>query len=353
MEILEKIKEEARNAPQHIVLFEGEDERVLAAAEAIEREDLAHLTLLGNPHRIHSILRTARLRLREAEIIDPETSPLLNDYADRLFVRRAGRGMTPSRAMAAVQQPACFAGMMVDAGAADGVVGGASTTTADTTRAMLLSIGKSAEAPLVSSFHLMVSPCRHLGSDGAFLFADCAVVPSPSSAQLADIALSTVANARRLLSSPLRVAMLSFSTLGSARHRRVEVVREATTIVSATDPSLNVDGEIQLDAAIVPAVARRKAPFSTLDGRANVLIFPDLEAGNIGYKMAERLGGCAAVGPIYLGLAHPASDLSRGCERQDVVHTVALTALEAIRMKNQAMPRLVDRRSVTDSSLAV
>lgn len=333
MDILRRIQSEARQNLQRIVFFEAEDDRILIAAEAIERERLAHLALLGDPARIHARLRKLGLRLREAELIDPASSPRLEEYADYLYERRRYRGLSEGAALELAQRAPYFAGLMTALGDADASVGGAVTTTAATTRAALWTIGKSPEAALVSSFHLMVSPHEHLGTDGAMLFADCAVVPKPSSKQLAEITLATTSHARAILGAEPRVAMLSFSTRGSADHREVGRVKTACGIVREHAPRLALEDEIQLDAALAPDVADRKAPFSPLAGRANVLIFPDLNAGNIGYKIAERMGGCVAVGPVYQGLARAASDLSRGCEAPDIVHVAALTAFQAAHMK--------------------
>ena len=327
MALIDKIKAKAKANVKHIVLPEGEESRNVQAAVKIVEQGIAKLTLLGDPAKVKEV--AAGASLEGLEIIDPKTSDKCEQYAATLYELRKAKGMTPEQAAELVKDPMYYGVMMVKMGDADGLVSGAIHSTGDMLRPALQIIKSKPGIKTVSSCFLMECPNKAYGDDGVMVFADCAVNIDPDAEQLASIALGAADSARALAGIEPRVAMLSFSTKGSAKHDLVTKVQEATRIAKELDPGLMLDGELQLDAAIVESVGQLKAPGSPVAGKANVLVFPGLEAGNIGYKLVQRLAGAEAYGPILQGIAKPCNDLSRGCSVDDIVATVAITAAQA------------------------
>ena len=326
--ILDEIKIKAKALHKKIVLCEGEDNRVVKAASDAAKEGLAEIVLLGNEAEIKAA--NPDVDLTGVTIVDPLTSPRLAEYNAKLCELRASKGMTPEQAAKLLTDGTYFGAMRLKMGEVDGLVSGACHSTANTLRPGLQIIKTAKGVSSVSSFNLMICPPQgnQYCPDGLVVFADCGLNPTYTSEGLADCAIATAKSAREIAGIDPKVAMLSFSTKGSAKHDNVTLVAEAVKIAKEKEPGLKIDGELQFDAAIVPSVGEFKAPGSAVAGHANVFIFPDLQAGNIGYKIAERLGGFMAVGPICQGFAKPLNDLSRGCKAEDIVAAVAITALQ-------------------------
>jgi phosphate acetyltransferase len=324
---IEQIHEKAKQGPKKVVLQEGEDVRVIEAAAKATKAGIAEVTILGDPAKIKATAASASLSLDKVNVVDMTAAPNLADYAHTYFELRKAKGMTEAEAEKTMKDPLFYGAMMVRKGLVESFVGGATYTTADVCRAGIQIIGMQAGLKTLSSFFAMISPDKSFGKDGILFFADCAVVIDPNPEQLADIAIATADSYASLMGEAPRVAMLSFSTKGSAKHAHIEKVTAATALVKQRRSDLNIDGELQGDAALIPAIGEKKAKGSPVAGKATVLIFPDLDAGNIGYKLTERLGKCEAIGPILQGMAKPSSDLSRGCKANDIFNVIAINVV--------------------------
>lgn len=332
MQLFERLKLRDKGSVKRIVLPEGTEERNLKAADMIIADGLAKIILLGNPEEVNAKAKALGLaNIGNATIIDPTDNTNIDKYAPLFFELRKSKGISMDDARRYTANELYFGCLMVKAGDADGMVSGAIHTTGDVLRAAFQVIKTRPGINTVSGAFIMLLPeDSPYGENGLMVFADCAVVPDPDAAQLAQIAVCTAETAREIAGIDPHVAILSFSTKGSAKHERVDKVIEATRIAREMAPSLHLDGELQTDAAIVPEVANLKAPHSDVAGKANVLIFPSLEVGNIAYKLVQRLAGAEAVGPLLQGLAAPVSDLSRGCSAEDIYKTIIMTASQAI-----------------------
>lgn len=329
MGFMERMWELASKDLKTIVLPEGEEDRNLVAAGRINENSLAKIVLIGNEKKIRAKASELNSNIEGVQILDPETSEKTLEYSKVLYEIRKNKGMTEEKALQVVKDPLYFATVMVKVGDADGMVSGAIHTTGDLLRPGLQIVKTLPGISIVSGTFVMQVPNCQFGENGLLLFADCAVNPNPTAEELASIAIATAETAKKLCGMEPRVAMLSFSTMGSASHEFVDKVRKATEIAKAQRPDLAIDGELQLDAALVEDVAQLKAPNSPVAGKANVLVFPDLQSGNIGYKLVQRFANAEAVGPICQGFAKPINDLSRGCSAEDIVNVVAITAVQA------------------------
>ncbi len=330
MEFIQQLYSKAKKLKKAIVLPETDDIRILKAASIILTSKITQIILIGDENKIQALAEKENIKLNGAQIINPQASKEIDLLAQKYAERNQKKAISFEQAKRTLlDDPVFFGAMLVEINQADGLVSGADHATAHTIKAAVRCVGVAKNYQLISSYFIMLLNDREIGVNGMLLYADCGVIPNPNAEELAEIAACSADSFRQLVPTTPKIAMLSFSTKGSAQHPDVEKVVKATEILKSKKPELIVDGELQLDAALVPEVARKKAKNSPLAGSANILIFPDLDAGNIGYKLTQRLAGAIALGPIFQGVAKPINDLSRGCSVEDIVQIVAITAIQA------------------------
>ncbi|MBR8537591.1 phosphate acetyltransferase [Carboxylicivirga sediminis] len=330
MEFIEQLKQRASENKKRIVLPEGLEERTLRAANTILTEGFADVILIGNPQKVNEAAAGFGLEnIDKATVVDPENHDKMDAYAEMMVEIRKSKGMTKDQALELIKNPLFLAVMMIKAGDADGEVAGADNATGDVLRPAFQYVKTAPGISVVSGAFIMILKDKEFGEDGMMVFADCAVHPNPTAEELAEIAVATGRTTRAIAGFEPKIAMLSFSTKGSAKHEMVDKVATATELAKQMAPDLKIDGELQSDAAIIPAIGQKKAPGSEIAGQANVLVFPTLETGNIAYKLVQRMAHAEAIGPVLQGMAAPINDLSRGCSVSDIVNLVAITANQA------------------------